>query len=67
MAFEVDKLLDYCRSSIERFARDHPSETFYAFAIDANMLCLNSLDQFAQTLHEYQSRWERQTRNTLGV
>lgn len=62
MAFDVDKLFTDCRAKIQQFARAHPRETFYAFAIDANMLCLNSNEQFARTLHEYQSRWERQTR-----
>lgn len=63
MSFDVDKLFDFCRMSIARFAREHSSETFYAFAIDADMLCLNSVEQFAETLHEYQASWDRQTRN----
>ncbi|MCB9920534.1 MAG: hypothetical protein H6822_00040 [Planctomycetaceae bacterium] len=67
MSFDVDRLLEHCRTSIERFAREHPNETFYAFAIDADMLCLNSLEQFAQTLHAYQSNWDRQTRRIDNI
>lgn len=62
MPFNVGKLFAFCHSAIERFARDHSAETFYAFAIDANMLCFNSLERFAETLERYQSRWDLQTR-----
>jgi hypothetical protein len=62
MPFNVDELFDYCRQRIECFAREHSSETFYAFAIDSEMLCLNSLEQFARTLKEYQEKWDRRTR-----
>ena len=67
MPFDIDKLVAYCQSSVQQFAGDHRDEVFYAFAIDANMLCLNSLEQFAQTLHEYQSRWDRQTREIKAI
>jgi hypothetical protein len=67
MPFDVDELLAYCRERIARFAHDHSSETFYAFAIDANMLCLNSVEQFAKTLHKYQSRWDRRTRSIIAI
>lgn len=62
MSFDVDKLIEYCEAALEAFAKDHQDETFYAFAIDADMLCLNSLEQFEITLKEYQDRWDRRTR-----
>lgn len=67
MGFDIDRLFVNCKAKIEQFAREHLDETFYAFAIDANMLCLNSTEQFARTLDEYQRRWERQTRNIQSV
>src|SRR5262245_9050697 len=67
MPFDVDKLLPYCRERIAQFAPDHSSKTFYAFAIDANMLCLNSVEEFAKTLHKYQSRWDRRTRSITAI
>jgi hypothetical protein len=62
MAFDIQRRFDFCRLSVGRFAPDHSGETFYAFAIDANLLCLNSLEAFAKTLEGYQSRWDRRTR-----
>lgn len=62
MAFDVEKLLIHCKAKIQEFARQQPDETFYAFAIDANMLCLNSYEAFGRTLTEYRLRWKRQTR-----
>lgn len=62
MAFNVEKLFKFCHSAIARFSREHTTETFYAFAIDANMLCLNSLEQFSETLKQYQDRWDFETR-----
>lgn len=57
MAFDIDKLFADCMAKIQQFAAKHPDETFYGFAIDANMLCLNSNERFAQSLKEHQSRW----------
>ncbi|WP_442511308.1 hypothetical protein SH528x_002980 [Novipirellula sp. SH528] len=62
MAFDIDKLVASCRTKIQQFAGEHSHETFYRFAIDADMLCLNSIEQFATTLDQYQSGWERRTR-----
>lgn len=68
MPFDVDKMFVHCKEQIQQFARQHPDETFYAFAIDANMLCLNSNEEFARTLNQYQSQWDHQTRtiDSLG-
>ena len=62
MPYDVEKLVNYCEAAINAFARKHDNETFYAFAVDADMLCLNSLEQFAVTLKDYQDRWDRRTR-----
>ncbi|GAA5511173.1 hypothetical protein [Novipirellula caenicola] len=62
MSFDVDKLFVYSRTKIAEFALEHQQEVFYAFAIDASNLCLNSLQAFEVTLKAYQSRWEKRTR-----
>jgi hypothetical protein len=59
MAFEVQKMLRFSATAIAEFARQHEAETFYAFTIDASMLCLNSEECAAVTLKKYQERWER--------
>ncbi|MEM7661414.1 MAG: DUF4303 domain-containing protein [Pseudomonadota bacterium] len=56
LAFNVDELTDFCVSRIQEFSKSHGGETFYAFAIDASLLCLNSLERFQESLTEYQSR-----------
>lgn len=53
---------NFCVQSIKDFAKEHPEETFYAFAIDASLLCLNSLEQHEKSVKEYQAKWLRQTR-----
>ena len=55
MPFNIDKLFVNSHSKIEHFAQKHSDEIFYAFAIDASMLCFNSIEQFEQTLLNYQS------------
>ena len=62
MPFDVEQLAAFCRSAIDRFAAQHAAESFYAFAIDASLLCLNSEEQAAKTLKAYQEWWDRQTR-----
>lgn len=62
MPFDVEKLVINCEAAIDAFAGKHREEHFYAFAIDASMLCLNSIERFESTLKRYQDRWERQTR-----
>jgi len=62
MAFDLDKLQRFCMAEMQRFAEDHQDEVFYAFAIDASLLCLNSEGQFAVTLQECQDEWDQKTR-----
>jgi len=57
-AFDHDKMLAAAIDGIKAFAREHQDETFYAFATDANMLCLNSEESFAETVKVYQSRYQ---------
>ncbi len=46
---------------LQRFALDHRGETFYALAIDAGYVCLNSEEAFEQTRQRYLLRWETET------
>ncbi len=62
MAFDVHSLVRFSISEIHRFAVGHPNERFYAFAIDANLLCVNSEEAFARTLQQYQNDWDRKAR-----
>ena len=58
--FDIEKLFNGVRKAVAEFAAKHADETFYAFAIDADMLCLNSEEDFAETLAQYKSRWPDQ-------
>ncbi|MDP1588516.1 MAG: hypothetical protein Q8M07_12275 [Prosthecobacter sp.] len=62
MAFNIPKLLDHSISAIREFASQHPGEHFYAFAIDASLLCLNSEEEFAKKLKSYRDRDARRRR-----
>lgn len=50
-------MLNYAMTEIDRFAHTHKRETFYAFAIDANMLCLNSQEAFQESLDRYRAKF----------
>jgi hypothetical protein len=52
--FNIQKMTDVAVEAIHQFASGHQDETFYAFAIDANMLCLNSLEELSNTVTRYQ-------------
>jgi hypothetical protein len=53
--FNIAKMTASAIEAINRFSVDHKDETFYAFAIDADMLCLNSEEKFSTTLLKYQA------------
>jgi len=55
--FNVNKLTKDAIKSIIEFSEKHGDEVFYGFAIDANLLCLNSEEQFKQTLEKYRNDW----------
>lgn len=60
--FDLNRLIDASISAITEFAKKHSQETFYAFALDANMLCLNSLECSEKSLAEYRDKWYQRTR-----
>jgi hypothetical protein len=62
MAFDVERLFEFCVAEIKRFAQTHQGETFYAFAVDEGLLCLNSEEAFARTLEKYQENWDHKIR-----
>lgn len=55
--FDVNRITEFVIKEIEAFARKNASETFYGFAIDGNLLCLNSEEEFEKTLQNYQKRY----------
>ncbi len=60
--FNIEKLVKFAVAEIEKFAVAHQNETFYGFAIDADLLCLNSVEQFEKSLSQYRTNWEHQSR-----
>jgi len=52
---------------ISEFAKAHRKETFYAFALDDGLLCLNSEEKFNATLKKKQDAWERDTKAKLSI
>jgi hypothetical protein len=55
-SFDLTRLLDASVQAISNFAASHSDEEFYALAIDANILCLNSTQSFAATLQKYRTK-----------
>ena len=55
--FDVDQMTRASVQAILEFSQKHRDETFYGFAVDANMLCLNSLEAFEKTLQEYSRKY----------
>jgi len=62
MPFNVTKLKKFCIEEIRRFAKVHQNERFYAFAVDADLLCLNSEEGLKKTIKEYREQWENDFR-----
>ncbi|PJZ53099.1 DUF4303 domain-containing protein [Leptospira adleri] len=58
--FDVPKLAEFALSEIEKFSKKQTEETFYSFAIDASLLCLNSLESFKSYLKEYSAKYPKQ-------
>ncbi len=54
------QIIDFATQGVERFLKENPDLTFYAFAFDCNAeyaevnLCLNTEQAFADTLKDYQ-------------
>lgn len=55
MPYDIESLTAYAVEAIADLAREHRHETFYAFAIDADLMCLNSVEAFAATLDRYRT------------
>ncbi|WP_281832999.1 hypothetical protein [Vibrio nigripulchritudo] len=62
MAFDLDRLERYCSMVISRFAQQHHQERFYRFAIDEDLLCLNSVEAHGETAVRYQLAWQESVR-----
>jgi hypothetical protein len=56
MPFKMNSLFQKSVESIRDFSSQHANETFYAFAIDENLLCLNSVEEFEKTLCRYREK-----------
>lgn len=54
--FDITTLSKQVINSIKLFAKNHPDEIFYAFAIEGDSLSLNSEDGFEKTLKRYQEK-----------
>ena len=63
MTFNIEKLFNFCVEEINNFAKNHQNELFYAFAIDASLLCLNSEEEFSVSLKRYRDEWEYDNRS----
>jgi len=61
--FNIEKMAKFAERQINEFLNIHTSEVFYAFAIDDGLLCLNSLEEFKNTLKKYQEADERYRRD----
>lgn len=55
--FDTEKLTEFAINKISEFAKKHPNETFYGFSIDANLLCLNSEEEFQKSLKYYREKF----------
>lgn len=55
--FDVPLLADFATQAIKEFSEKHKDETFYGFAIDGDLLCLNSEEKFNHTIQEYKEKW----------
>lgn len=60
MSFDVGKMREFAKQAIKKFADEHQNETFYAFAIDASLLCLNSVEKYDATLVTRRQQWAEQ-------
>ncbi len=56
--YDIKKVFADAVKQIHEFAAKHKEETFYAFAIDAGMLCLSSEEGFQKVVKEYRDRWQ---------
>jgi hypothetical protein len=57
MAFDLNMLATSAVEQIASFAVSHRDETFYAFAIDRTLLCLNSEEAFQEEVQRLERRY----------
>jgi len=62
MPFDIEKMLSHIMDSVNNFHELHKDETFYAFVIDAELLCMNSVEKYEKCLEEMRLDWEFRTR-----
>ena len=55
---DIQSLIKLAIEKIQEFSAENSEQTFYAFAIDAGMLCFNSNEGFAESLQRYQKDFE---------
>ena len=55
-SIDRDEVLAQAKDAIADFGARHNHETFYAFAFDATMLCLDSVEQFAAKMKDPELR-----------
>ena len=67
MAFDIKKMAIFAHDAIASFAARHDNETFYGFALDSNLLCLNSVEKFATTIAEYQRAYPEHVLSTAQI
>ncbi|AXR67119.1 DUF4303 domain-containing protein [Leptospira mayottensis] len=58
-AFDIAEMTKFAIQEIEKFSKDHEDEVFYAFAIDADLFCLNSISGFDKRLAEDRKLWPK--------
>ncbi|MDY8136052.1 DUF4303 domain-containing protein [Aquimarina sp. 2201CG5-10] len=56
--YNIEKTLANITKQIEEFAKSHKEENFYAFAVDAGMLCLSSEEGFNRIINTYSRDWQ---------
>ncbi len=55
--YNITKIIADIEEKVRIFAQDHSDETFYAFALDAGMLCLSSEEGFTTHIQKCIDRW----------
>lgn len=62
---DIKQKYEKCVNFIQEFILLHQKETFYAFAIDAGLLCMNSEEGAQKVLNQYIENWEKNSGTLL--
>ncbi len=57
--YDIKKVFMNAIKQIKEFSKNHQGEHFYAFAIDAGMLCLSSEEGFNRIIETYSENWQK--------